>query len=148
MALNITSGARYYIINTLSQTALDLSGNDKQSVIGYNVHHGENQQWEVTYFEGQEGEIPGWHIKSVSSGKYPRFTGEAVDGAAVVATEEPFVWHLWPDNLNIKAGRICVPSTALNVDLSDNAKPAPSGSPVVVWGRWDGKNQVWEFKKV
>ncbi|KAF4621987.1 hypothetical protein D9613_009502 [Agrocybe pediades] len=141
MALNIASGNRYVIVNTKSQTVMDLSGADSVSVIGWSRHGAENQQWEIT-FAGN-----GWHIKNVATGKYLRHEGGNQNGSRLIADQEPFVWHIWPDTHEITAGRIVVPSSSLNVDLADKGNLAP-GTPIQIWGRWDGKNQVWHFDRV
>lgn len=33
-----------------------------------------------------------------------------------------------------------------NVDLTDYGNGTP-GTPVAIWGRWDGENQTWRFEK-
>ena len=38
-----------------------------------------------------------------------------------------------------------VPNTQYNLDLSDNGKPTP-GTPVTLWAKWEGRNQVWRFE--
>ena len=40
----IRSGGNYTIVNAKSGTALDLSGGDNRSIIGYNPHGQGNQQ--------------------------------------------------------------------------------------------------------
>ncbi|KAF9559364.1 ricin B-like lectin [Agrocybe pediades] len=141
MALNLVPGNRYILINSKAQTALDLSGEDNESVIGYPRHRGENQQWEITYAD------QGWHIKNVATDKYLRYDGGEEDGSRLIATDSPFTWHIWPDTDEITAGRIVVPSTNLNVDLSGEGNPEP-GTPVELWGRWEARNQVWHFEQV
>ena len=41
---------------------------------------------------------------------------------------------------------ICVPNTKQNVDLTNYGNAAP-GTPVAIWGRWEGTNQTWRFEK-
>ena len=41
---------------------------------------------------------------------------------------------------------IFVHNSQLNVDLSDRGNPAP-GTPVTIWGKWEGDNQVWRFEQ-
>jgi len=40
----LTSGKTYYIINKKANTALDLSGKDQKSIIGFGFHGGDNQK--------------------------------------------------------------------------------------------------------
>jgi hypothetical protein len=63
-------------------------------VIGYPRHGGENQQWETIRTEN------GWHIKSVSSGKYLNLDGHPKDDVRLIVTERPYEWHLWDDEKN------------------------------------------------
>ena len=39
-----TSGNTYFITNKQSGTALDLSGDDQRSIIGFDLHRGDNQK--------------------------------------------------------------------------------------------------------
>ncbi|KAF9559357.1 carbohydrate-binding module family 13 protein [Agrocybe pediades] len=143
MALNIASGNSYVIVNTQSQTVMDLSGNDSVSVIGYPRHGGPNQQWELIFAQN------GWHIKSVSSGKYLRHEGDDQNGRRLIATHDPFLWYIWPDTQNVTAGRISVASSSqiYDVDLTDFGNATP-GTPVQIWGRTSHNNQVWQFDRV
>ncbi|PPQ79118.1 hypothetical protein CVT25_002852 [Psilocybe cyanescens] len=138
MALNISSGSRYFIINIQSKTVIDVSADLK--VNGYKRVGGDNQQWDIVYVEG------GWHIKNVQYSKYLSLENNPKDGSVVKVSDGPHIWHLWPDTEQVTAGRICVPSTALNVDL-DKGSPEP-GTSISVWGRHGGGNQVWHFEKV
>jgi hypothetical protein len=40
--------------------------------------------------------------------------------------------------------RIFLANKTLNVDLSDHGNPTP-GTPVELWGEWEGENQLWDF---
>jgi hypothetical protein len=42
--------------------------------------------------------------------------------------------------------RICIPDTVFNVDLSNHGD-AKGGTPVELWGRWEGTNQTWKFER-
>ncbi|KAH9475164.1 hypothetical protein JR316_0012275 [Psilocybe cubensis] len=138
MALNISSGSRYFIVNTQSGTVIDVASDLK--VNGYKRVGGDNQQWDITYTEG------GWLIKNVQFGKYLGISdGDPKDGSVVRISSDAFIWHLWPDTAQVTAGRICVPSTALNVDLDKGS--FDNGTDINVWGRHEGWNQVWRFEK-
>ena len=41
---------------------------------------------------------------------------------------------------------IQVPDTPFNVDLSNHGDATP-GTPVELWGKWQGVNQTWKFQK-
>ncbi|KAF9559362.1 carbohydrate-binding module family 13 protein [Agrocybe pediades] len=141
MALNIASGNRYIIVNTKSQTVMDLSGSDGVSVIGFPKHGQANQQWELVFAE------TGWHIKSVSSGKYLQVAGGHQGGSRIVATNVPFIWYIWADNAEVTSARISVPGCSCDIDLSEGGSVAPC-TPVQLWDRTEGaRNQVWRFEK-
>ena len=106
------------IRNVKGETVLDLNGSDGRTskssivvllhiiivpvrglialweflVIGFPAHGGENQQWQTIYTEG------GWHIKSVGTDKYLNLEHHPRDDVRLVATKEPFTWHLWDDD--------------------------------------------------
>ncbi|KAH9475071.1 hypothetical protein JR316_0012176 [Psilocybe cubensis] len=141
MSSNIQSEARYVIVNKKSGTVIDLSGTDNYQVIGWERHNGTNQQWETIEVGG------GWHIKNVGNGKYLSLGGaSAQDGVSVVGTDDHFLWELKTDDKDPNGVRIKVPHSYQNVDLSDHGNPTP-GTHVVVWGRWEGTNQVWYFEQ-
>lgn len=41
---------------------------------------------------------------------------------------------------------IQVPGTPFNLDLSNHGDSTP-GTPVELWGKWQGANQTWIFNK-
>jgi len=41
---------------------------------------------------------------------------------------------------------IFVQKSNQNVDLSDHGNATP-GTPVTLWGHWNGENQVWRFQE-
>ncbi|KIJ57645.1 carbohydrate-binding module family 13 protein [Hydnomerulius pinastri MD-312] len=136
----IKSNDIYFLINVKSNTCLDLSGGDNRSIIGYDFHKGPNQSW---IFEKVGG---GFYIKSVSSAQFLGIAGEPQDGQMVIASPSPFEWHVVDEPGVNKAVRLFVPGTRFNVDLSDNGNKAP-GTPVTLWGKWGGENQLWRLEK-
>ncbi|KAI9566641.1 carbohydrate-binding module family 13 protein [Boletus coccyginus] len=137
----IQSGHKYALINVKGGTALDLSGGDNRSIIGYPFHGGPNQEW---YFE-KAGEDHVFFIKSSGSGLFLTSAGELYDGQKVVADDAPFPWRV--EDVGNSEVKCVVANRNFCVDLSDygNAKP---GTPVELWGRWDGENQKWRLDKV
>ncbi|KAA1473290.1 carbohydrate-binding module family 13 protein [Dentipellis sp. KUC8613] len=134
---SIQSGGTYTITNGQAGTALDLSGGDERSIIGFGFHGQGNQQWT---FEQPQG--TGWTIRSVATGKFLDIEGEPGDGTRVVASDCPREWDIWPDDEDSSAFRFFIPNTTYNIDLSDHGNPTP-GTPVTLWGKWNGRNQVW-----
>ncbi|KAF9646501.1 carbohydrate-binding module family 13 protein [Thelephora ganbajun] len=138
------SGQAYFIINKKSGTAFDLSGQDQRSIIGFNLHRGENQKWR---FVQQDG---GWTIQNLYNGKYldVDIPNTFTDGVRVIAidTNNPRRWDVRRDQQDVNGWRIVIPGTNQNVDLSDNGNPNP-GTPVTLWDQWNGENQVWRLEQ-
>ena len=111
------SGSAYFIINTKSGTALDLSGDDQRSIIGFNAKRSDNQkvrypatprplpivdliailpQWRFIYHSDDDG----WTIQNVYDGKYLDIPPvNPVDGTNVIAidTPTPRRWDVFQD---------------------------------------------------
>ncbi|KDQ49765.1 carbohydrate-binding module family 13 protein [Jaapia argillacea MUCL 33604] len=137
--VQIQSGQVYDISNVLGGTSLDLSGGDNRSIIGYGFHGGPNQKWFVERLNS------GWTFRSLGSGSYIGIQGPPQDGTPLVATQEPTEWDIWPDEQDNSKYRVFLPNTPLNWDLADHGNSAP-GTLVTLWGKWEGKNQTWDFK--
>ncbi|KAL4254141.1 Ricin B-like lectin [Abortiporus biennis] len=141
---SVQSGGVYILVNAKSGGALDLSGGDNRSIIGYDVHGSDNQKWRLEQVEGGQ-----WRLQNVASGAYLRVDGYAQDGTPVVAPQGdgPFEWDIWPDEDDPNTFRIFVPNTRLNIDLSDHGNPTP-GTPITLWNKWaPGINQRWRFQQ-
>ncbi|EIM84727.1 ricin B-like lectin [Stereum hirsutum FP-91666 SS1] len=136
----IQSGQVYTLVNAMSGTALDLSGGDNTSIIGFNFHGGGNQKW---MFE-QTSQGP-WTIRSLETGKYLNIEGPPSDGAKVVAIDNPQNWDIWHDEQDGSVFRLFIPGTTFNIDMSDHGNATP-GTPVTLWGKWEGKNQTWRIE--
>ncbi|KAI0338728.1 hypothetical protein BDW22DRAFT_1362432 [Trametopsis cervina] len=78
----------YSLINVKSNSAMDLSAADDQSLIGFPPHTGRNQQWK---FEPL-GE--GYTIRSISSGRYLTVADSVVNEGALVASHFPVSWKV------------------------------------------------------
>ena len=84
----------YVLLNARTGAALDLSGADNATVIGYALHGGPNQQWEFTPF-GR-----GYLVRCVRGANGHRLylalePGRAPSpGAGVVASEYPAAWNV------------------------------------------------------
>ncbi|KAI0315946.1 carbohydrate-binding module family 13 protein [Amylostereum chailletii] len=139
MVQQVQSGNAYTLVNVKGGTAVDLSGGDDTSVIGYGFHGGENQQW---VFEERDG---GYAIRNKRAGKYLAVDGSADNGSRIVAvsTENPQIWEVRPDEND--SVRIFVKDQKFNLDLSDHGNPTP-GTPVSIWGHWHGQNQLWKLQ--
>ncbi|KAF5319736.1 hypothetical protein D9619_008475 [Psilocybe cf. subviscida] len=136
----VENGVRYFIKNVKGGTYIDLDASNNSRLIGYPKNGGENQQWEL------ESVDDGWQFKSVSSGLYWALDGGHQNGVAVVVKDEPVTFHLSDDPQVEGSTRISIPDTNKDVDLSDNGNITP-GTPIAIYGRWDGQNQLWFFEQ-
>uniref|UniRef100_A0A8H8CG26 Ricin B lectin domain-containing protein n=1 Tax=Psilocybe cubensis TaxID=181762 RepID=A0A8H8CG26_PSICU len=142
MSVNVESEARYVIVNKKAGTVIDLSGTDNHSIIGWERHDGTNQQWETIEVDGR------WHIKNVGNGLYLSLGGAGPnDDVRLVGSEDHYSWELVRDDEDENGIRIKVPDSWHNVDLTNHGDPTP-GTPIAIWGRWQGQNQVWYFERI
>ncbi|RXW19130.1 hypothetical protein EST38_g6727 [Candolleomyces aberdarensis] len=137
----VQAGTRYRIVNAKGGTVIDLSASDGESVVGWDFHGGDNQIWEA-----DSSEDGTWHFKNAANGRYLAIAQEPGDGVKVVGSDEPFGWHIWPDEQDASTLRICLPNTVFNIDLSNHGDSTP-GTSVEIWGRWEGVNQTWRFEE-
>ncbi|KAJ7437864.1 ricin B-like lectin [Mycena galericulata] len=137
----VQSGGTYRILNAKAETAMDLSGGDNKSIIGYPYHNGENQHWTLTWTGDS------WTFRSASSGLYLGLDGPPADGTHLVATSTPFQFDIWHDEKNTQNYRIFVPNTSYNFDLYGDGDSTP-GTPITLWYRWAGIHQTWSFERV
>ncbi|KAG1760955.1 carbohydrate-binding module family 13 protein [Suillus occidentalis] len=129
----------YGLKNCQGGTAVDLSGDDNHTIIGYYPHNGSNQAW---IFQ-QDGDQNGWYIKSSRTGQYLGIEGNAYDGIPIVAVPSPFKWDIRDSDVGSAHGiRILVHGTNYSLDLSDHGNSA-NGTKVQLWGSWAGANQIW-----
>jgi len=145
----IHDGHRYQIVNALAGTAIDLSGEDKTTITGWQLHDGENQKWLLVSSDGH------WHIRNVLTGRYLAPRAESYDdirdGTHLIGSERPFSWDIKDEHED--SYRIYVPGfhRPINVDLDQGGNPS-NGTKVIVWGKVDGdnggKNQRWRFERV
>jgi len=140
---NIEPG-RYKITNRKGGTALDLSGGDNKSIIGFEAHGQQNQQWDISEPDGEDNQT----IQSVSSGKFLTLdAGSPGDGVHIIAGDEPRKWAIRHNGDDHAHWRVFYPGTSFNFDLADHGS-ATFGTPIQLWGCWEGENQQWIFEKV
>ncbi|KAG1824876.1 ricin B-like lectin [Suillus subaureus] len=130
----------YTLRNCQGGTVIDLSGGDNYSIIGYRDHNGPNQAW---IFQQADN---GWFIKSVGADKYLGIEGDVNDagnGTRVVAVPSPVKWDIKDSDMEgVEGVRILLHDKKFSVDLSDKGN-ATEGTPVQLWTRWHGANQIW-----
>ncbi|KAG6840073.1 hypothetical protein C0991_009185 [Blastosporella zonata] len=106
--MSIQAGNRYHIVNVKSDTALDLSGTDNVSIIGWEKHNGDNQKasrvWELEHENNQ------WTFRNVGNGKYLGIAeGDLENGLALRAVDNPFAWDIFPDHNDNSVYRCVLP---------------------------------------
>ncbi|KAG2071269.1 hypothetical protein BDR04DRAFT_1075821 [Suillus decipiens] len=131
----------YTLRNYKGGTVIDLSGADNYSIIGYHNHNGLNQAWTFEHYGDH------WIIKS--AGGNDKFLGiegdvnNAGDGTKLVAVSFPVRWDVENSDIEgVEGIRILLHGTRFSVDLTDNGN-ATEGTPVQLWARWHGANQIW-----
>ena len=137
----MNSGSSYKIINAQAGTAVDLSGTDNKSIIGWPSHSGDNQKWTIDWIGNA------WTFRNVRSGQYLGLGAASTDGTRLVAVDEPVGWHIWHDEEDPSTFRIFVPFTRYNLDLYNYGDPI-AGDPITLWSKWNGRHQTWRFENV
>ncbi|KAG5647506.1 hypothetical protein DXG03_009443 [Asterophora parasitica] len=137
--MGIEHGNNYILQNGKSGTVLDLSGSDGYSILGWEGHSGDNQRWTLENHDNR------WVFRNVGTGRYLGYNPDDLrDDAPVFAVDEPVAWDIWPDEGDDTVHRISVPGTPFTVDLT-NFGSEDNGTPVALWGKWEGRNQTWRF---
>ncbi|KIL63080.1 carbohydrate-binding module family 13 protein [Amanita muscaria Koide BX008] len=132
----------YQIINAKSDTALDESGTEQGAIIGWEKHQGENQKWYI------DKRNDNYTIRNLRSGQYIGLANNDVrDDARAHSVNEPFEWQIRNDDQDRDVYRFFVPGTPFNLDLT-NFGDSKGGTPVAIWGKWEGKNQCWRLNRL
>ncbi|KAF8879570.1 ricin B-like lectin [Infundibulicybe gibba] len=133
----------YRLINAKSGTALDLSNADRRTIAGWAAHDGNNQKWSLE--RTNEGH---WTLRSQETGDFLGVDGNIQDGVPLIAVNHPFNWDIYDDEHGQDYYRLFIPGwpTAINIDLSDHGN-SQGGTPITLWGKWEGTNQIWKFER-
>ncbi|KAK6519149.1 hypothetical protein TWF281_003838 [Arthrobotrys megalospora] len=142
--LGLYENTKYTIVNVATGTTIDFSGTDGASVSGWNLNGGKNQQWTLESHDNH------WRIRNVESGRYlaPSQSFENLnDGTKIASSTSPANWDIYRDDNQKEAYRIYIPDfhRPINIDMA-GGNPA-NGTSVVLWGKSDGNNQMWYFKR-
>ncbi|KAH9161598.1 ricin B lectin domain-containing protein [Lactarius sanguifluus] len=88
-SVSIKSGQRYKITNEHTKLVVDLHGGNNKSIIGYNSHGGDNQQWII------EQQVNGQYtIQSVGRRKYLGVEKIPDSGTHLVGLDKPQFWDI------------------------------------------------------
>ncbi|KAF8264535.1 hypothetical protein EI94DRAFT_1703161 [Lactarius quietus] len=139
------SSQRYKIANEESGLIFEPSGGKNKSVISWDFHGFDNQQW-ITEKQ-DDGQ---WTIRSVRHQKYLGFDCTPVNGipVQVVGLDKPQFWDIEilsesedHDNPRVK---IWLRGTLLVVELP---KGRSTPAPLQLRGAQEGKNQIWVLEE-
>ncbi|KAF8261982.1 hypothetical protein EI94DRAFT_1744743 [Lactarius quietus] len=159
--MSIKSGQRYSITNEESGLVIDLSkylykvtngenglvfeptGGINKSIIGWDFHGKDNQQW-ITEKQ-DDGQ---WTIRSVRHQKYVGFDTIPDNGTVVVGLDKPQLWDIEilsesEDHDNPRV-RLWLRGTLLVVEYP---KGRLTMAPLRLWAAQEGKNQVWVLEE-
>ncbi|CDO69740.1 Carbohydrate-Binding Module Family 13 protein [Trametes cinnabarina] len=133
----------YVLLNARSGTAVDMSGVDNKTLIGYPMHGGPNQQWEF---------IPSGHgyvIRCVRRSKdghplYLTTDGGVHEHVAIVASPYPVSWNVEQTEDGI---RISWPNTDFVFDLAERGSNEP-GTKIQLMRLKPGEPcQLWHYTR-
>ncbi|KAI1793775.1 ricin B lectin domain-containing protein [Ganoderma leucocontextum] len=133
---NIWTPGTYVLINARNKSVADLSAQDHDTVIGYPLHGGPNQQWEF---------IPSGNGYAIRSMRHPgvdlymSVEGEARVKAPVVATGHHTVWTVEQTGDGL---RISWPNSSLVFELADTVSGLRLMLKTLVPGELQ---QLWRF---
>ncbi|EJC99403.1 ricin B-like lectin, partial [Fomitiporia mediterranea MF3/22] len=133
----------YKIVNAKGGTALDLSGGDNRTIIGFTVHGQANQQWTVSEPDSDDNQT----IFCQASNLYLAIEDAPNDYTRIIASSSPTRWAIRRDGKDQNFWRVFFPGTGFNFDLSDHGNPTP-GTVIHLWSATDGRNQLWNFENV
>ncbi|KAI0354430.1 hypothetical protein OH77DRAFT_1426006 [Trametes cingulata] len=133
----------YVLLNARGGTAVDMSGADNKTLIGWPMHGGPNQQWEF---------IPSGHgyvIRCVRRSKegHPLYlTTEAGVGEhiAIVASTYPVSWNVEQTEDGIK---ISWPNTDLVFTLADSGSKNPGTKIQLMRLKSGDPSQLWHYTR-
>ncbi|PCH34833.1 carbohydrate-binding module family 13 protein [Wolfiporia cocos MD-104 SS10] len=132
----------YVLLNARGGTALDLSGADQRTLIGFPAHMGQNQQWEF---------LPsgrGYTIRSACHSLCGLYLSveQVCDDAQVIASPFPASWNV---QLDEKDGsmRISWPNTDFVIDLADGGSATPGTKVQLTRAKSGELCQSWKFTR-
>ncbi|KAI0065918.1 hypothetical protein BV25DRAFT_1821639 [Artomyces pyxidatus] len=136
-------GQAYTLLNVASGTALGVSGIDGRTAVG-SVPRGLDEQWRLEQPRSSGG---AWRFRSVASGKYLDFRGDASSGARLIVSKVPRNWKMRRDPRDPGVFRVYVPKTRLVAAL-ENGDDRPGTSVQLEEHSSFGDAQLWRFRPV
>ncbi|KAH6896174.1 hypothetical protein BKA70DRAFT_1232074 [Coprinopsis sp. MPI-PUGE-AT-0042] len=90
-----------------------------------------------------------WIIQNAETGGFLAVAnGKAGDNVDAIHRQDgAFSWNVFKDETDQSVWRIAAANSAFHLDLSNHGDSKP-GTPVKVWGAWEGRNQCWRLEEV
>ncbi|KAL5501241.1 hypothetical protein ACEPAH_9628 [Sanghuangporus vaninii] len=140
MSQSIQPGT-YKLINVKAGTALDLSGGDNRTIIGFEDTGGDNQKWTISEPDSDDNQTIYCQAKNL----YLAIEDAPNDWTRVIASSSPDKWAIRRDSNDSSVWRVFFPGTGFNFDLANHGDPTP-GTVIHLWSATDGQNQLWRFE--
>ncbi|KAH6911012.1 ricin B lectin domain-containing protein [Coprinopsis sp. MPI-PUGE-AT-0042] len=139
----VQSGHRYKIVNVKGGTVVDLNTSNNKSIHAVPFHGGFNQLWDFHRLEDGN-----WIIQNAETGGFLAVAnGKAGDNVDAIHRQDgAFSWNVFKDETDQSVWRIAAANSAFHLDLSNHGDSKP-GTPVKVWGAWEGRNQCWRLEE-
>ncbi|KAI0668230.1 hypothetical protein C8Q78DRAFT_980638 [Trametes maxima] len=133
----------YVLLNARSGTAVDMSGMDNKTLIGYPMHGGPNQQWE--FIPSGYGYVIRCVRRSAAGDPLYLTTEDGLrDDAAIVASPYPVTWDVEQTEDGIK---ISWPNTDFVFDLADWGSATPGTKIQLMHFKPDQPGQLWHYTR-
>ncbi|KIK55836.1 carbohydrate-binding module family 13 protein [Collybiopsis luxurians FD-317 M1] len=138
--MSLVHGQAYTIVNTATNTVIDLSGNDNVTVQGYQNNSGySNQKW-VALVAGN-----GWTFKNVRTGTFLTLQNYCGGSSSrVVSGNIPVVWSLTA-NAAANTYTVTLPLLSSPLVLDLDSSNAANGTAILAFTPTGNANQIWKF---
>ncbi|KAL1741635.1 hypothetical protein HDZ31DRAFT_45011 [Schizophyllum fasciatum] len=123
--------------------ALDLSGADNRTCIGYTEHGGENQRWIIERLGA------GYTIQNARSQTYMTVDASIANGTSIVGSAYPVSWDIQRGAAGYLIGW---PNSRYFLDLDYHGDPNPHAAKLQLWRNESTthfqRNRIWNLTRV
>ncbi|KIK62091.1 carbohydrate-binding module family 13 protein [Collybiopsis luxurians FD-317 M1] len=138
--MSLVHGQAYTIINSATNTVVDLSGSDNVTIQGWQDNGGySNQKW-VALIAGD-----GWIFKNARTGAFITLQNYCAGSSTrVVSGKIPVVWSLTPTGAT-GSYTVTLPLVNSPLALDLYGSNVANGTSIIVFTPTGNPNQVWKF---